>query len=156
MCFGFMPVKSWSRTMSILALSSGESELAAVVKAAGEGLGFRSSLQDFGLTLPIELHSDATAAIGMCKREGLGRVRHLSTADLWVQQLIRHDRVKIFKCSTAENPADLFTKGLSRDRIQYLMHRMYFQLQGGRANLAPIQDSAKPLISPTEIDPDPE
>merc|ERR1712073_110295 len=105
--------------MSILALSSGESELAAVVKAAGEGLGFRSSLQDFGLTLPIELHSDATAAIGMCKREGLGRVRHLSTADLSVQQLIRHGRVKLSKCGTVDNPADLFTKGLSRNRITH-------------------------------------
>ena len=70
-----MPVKHWSRTMAILALSSGESELAAVVKGAGEGLGFQSSLADFGLTLPLEIHSDATAAIGMCKREGLGRVR---------------------------------------------------------------------------------
>ena len=82
--------------MSILALSSGESELAAVVKAAGEGLGFKSSLQDFGLALPLEIHSDATAAIGMCRREGLGRVRHLSTSDLWIQQLVRHKRVQLF------------------------------------------------------------
>ena len=61
--------------MAILALSSGESELAAVVKATGEGLGFQSSLADFNLALPLEIHSDATAAIGMCKRQGLGRVR---------------------------------------------------------------------------------
>ena len=71
--------------MAILALSSGESELAAAVKATGEGLGFQSSLADFDLTLPLEIHSDATAAIGMCKRQGLGRVRHLSTSDLWIQ-----------------------------------------------------------------------
>ena len=80
-CFGHMPVKCYSKTMAILALSSGESELAAVVKGAGEGLGFQSSLQDFDLELPLELYSDVTAAIGMCKREGLGRVRHLSTSD---------------------------------------------------------------------------
>ena len=81
--------------MPILALSSGESELAAVVKGAGEGLGFCSCMMDFGQTMSLELHSDATAAIGMCRREGLGRGRHLSTADLWVQQLVRNHRLKL-------------------------------------------------------------
>ena len=142
--------------MSILALSSGESELAAVVKAAGEGLGFQSSLKDFGLTLPIEIHSDATAAIGMCKREGLGRVRHLSTSDLWVQHLIKHDRVKLYKCDTLENPADLFTKGLSRDRIQHLMQLLYYQAQRGRSQIAPIRDNTRPLLAPTPFDTDPD
>ena len=34
-------VKSSSKTMGVLALSSGESELAAVVRAATEGLGLQ-------------------------------------------------------------------------------------------------------------------
>ena len=62
--------------MAILALSSGESELAAVVKGAGEGLGFQSSLADFGLTLPLEIHSDATAAIGISSRRRSGHSSH--------------------------------------------------------------------------------
>ena len=138
--------------MAILALSSGESELAAVVKGAGEWLGFQSSLADFGLTLPLEIHSDATAAIGMCKREGLGRVRHLSTADLWVQQLVRHGKAKLYKCGTENNPADLFTKGMGRDRVMHLMQHLYFQLQGGRSLIAPVRDCTAPLMSPAEID----
>ena len=40
-------VKAWSKTMGVLALSSGESELAAVVRAATEGLGSQSILSDF-------------------------------------------------------------------------------------------------------------
>ena len=32
----------------------------------------------------LTLKSDATAAIGITQREGLGKVRHLATADLWV------------------------------------------------------------------------
>ena len=97
-CYGHMPVKSYSKTMAILALSSGESELAAVVKGADEGLGFQSSLQDFDITLPLEVHSDATATIGMCKSEGLGSVRHLSTSDSWIQQLVRHNMICLCKC----------------------------------------------------------
>ena len=151
-CFGHMPVKCYSKTMAILALSSGESELAAVVKGAGEGLGFQSSLRDFNLDIPLELHSDATAAIGMCKREGLGRVRHLSTSDLWIQQLVRHNRIRLYKCPSADNPADICTKGLGRDRIIALMQIMYYQLQGGRSPIAPIRDQVTPLFSPAIYD----
>ena len=72
--------------MDILALSSGESELGALVKGCTEGLGLQSLLQDFDITVQVKIRSDSTAAIGMVRRLGLGRVRHLATADLWVQQ----------------------------------------------------------------------
>ena len=75
-------VKIWSKTLSTIALSSGEAELAAVVKGATEALGLQAILEDFGIPVGLHLRSDATAAIGMVKREGLGKVRHLATADL--------------------------------------------------------------------------
>ena len=75
-------LKAWSKTMPVLALSSGESELAAVTKGASEGLGIQASLRDFGHAVRLRILSDATAAIGICRRQGLGRVRHLATADL--------------------------------------------------------------------------
>ena len=40
-------VKAWSKTMGVLALSSGESELVAVVRCATEGMGLQSILNDF-------------------------------------------------------------------------------------------------------------
>ena len=51
--------------MGVLALSSGESELAAVVRAATEGLGIQSILRDFDLCGYVAIKSDATASIGM-------------------------------------------------------------------------------------------
>ena len=42
-------VKAWSKTMGLLALSSGESELTAIVRAATEGLGLQSVLGDVDL-----------------------------------------------------------------------------------------------------------
>ena len=153
-CSGGKFLTVWSKTTGTLALSSGESELAAIVKAMGEGLGFQSSLEDFNVRLPLEIHSDATAAIGMCKREGLGRVRHLSTSDLWVQQAIRQGRAKQFKCPTIDNPSDICTKGVSRPRIQHLMQIMYYQLQGGRSALAPVRDSTAPIMGPLGFDVD--
>ena len=54
-------VKAWSKTMGVLALSSGESELAAVVRAAIEGMGLQSILNGFCLCGHVGIDSDATA-----------------------------------------------------------------------------------------------
>ena len=67
-------VVNWSKTMEV-ALSSGESELAAVVRAATEGMGLQSILNDFCLCGHAAIKSDATAAIGMVHWLGLGKVR---------------------------------------------------------------------------------
>ena len=75
-------VKAWSKTMGVRALSSGESELAAVVRAATEGLGLQPSLGD--LCGHVAIKADATAAIGMVRRLGLEKVRHLAVEDFWI------------------------------------------------------------------------
>ena len=79
-------LKWWSKTQPTLALSSGEAELAAIVRSTSEGLGVQAFMEEFGIKTDLVIKSDAIAAIGIVKRQGLGRVRHLAVADLWVQQ----------------------------------------------------------------------
>ena len=55
------------------------------------------------------LHVDATAAIGVAERKGLGNIRHLDTQSLWMQDDVRRKRVKLEKVLGTENPADLMT-----------------------------------------------
>ena len=62
--------------MGVLALSSRESELAAAVRAATEGMGLQSILNDFCLCGHVAIKSESTAAIGMVQRLALGKVRH--------------------------------------------------------------------------------
>ena len=50
-----MPFKSWSKTMSTIALSTGESELGAIVKGIAEGEGILSLLKDFDLHAELEV-----------------------------------------------------------------------------------------------------
>ena len=73
-------MKAWSKTMGGLELSSGESELAAVVRAATEGLGLQSILSDFDLWGHVAIKSDAKAAIWDCSST---RIRNSSTFWLW-------------------------------------------------------------------------
>ena len=108
--WGGTALKAWSKTQPLIALSSGESELGAVVRASAEALGLKAVLADFGIDVGISLSTDATAAIGIVHRQGLGRVRHLACADLWVQQRIMNRELQVGKVGTRSNCADLMTK----------------------------------------------
>ena len=72
-------VKHWSSTQASVALSSGEAEFYGLVRAAGQGLGYRALLADLGLEVPVRVWTDSSAAIGVCSRQGLGKLRHIDT-----------------------------------------------------------------------------
>ena len=136
-CWGSGVIKSWSKTQATIALSSGEAELAAVVKGAAEGLGLKAVLADFGVNVNLHMFSDATAAIGMVRREGLGRVRHLAVADLWVQQKVRNGEIVVSKIPGVDNPSDMCTKGLDLPSISKHMSSLGLIFAAGRHALAP-------------------
>jgi len=133
-------IKTWSKTMAIIALSSGEAELGAVACGLAEGMGLRSVLADFGVEVDVELLSDATAAIGMCRRLGLGRVRHLATADLWVQQRVKSGEVVLRKLPGAENPADAMTKHIAAPDLARHCGRMGLLRRPGRPASVPAHE----------------
>ena len=86
-----------------MALSSAEAELYAMVSAASEGLGAKAMGLDFGVDMTILLHVDASAAIGVAQRKGLGKIRHLDTQSLWVQDAVRQRRVDLIKVNRYRN-----------------------------------------------------
>ena len=64
-------IRTYSKTQSTVAKSSGESELYAVIRASTEGLGIATLLSDFGVVEPkVGIGMDASAAIGMAQRGG--------------------------------------------------------------------------------------
>ena len=138
--------------MEILALSSGESELGALVRACTEGLGMQSLLKDFSVKVSVVIKSDATAAIGMARRQGLGRVRHLATSDLWIQQRLRAGDFSVLKQPGLTNSADLMTKVKSRGDILKFLQLMGFVVEPGRPAIAPIRTQwtiNSPIICPS-------
>ena len=98
-------IKSWSSTQSLIALSSGEAEFYGVVKAAGTGLGYQALLTELGIHLPLRVWTDSTASIGICGRQGLGKLRHIDTQALWIQQRVRDGSFELRKVKGTENPA---------------------------------------------------
>ena len=80
-------IKTWTKTQSVLAKSSAQSELYGVVKGAVEGLGVCNMIRDsVEGDSPVRIHFDATAAKGITERKGLSKVRHIDTDVLWHQE----------------------------------------------------------------------
>jgi len=131
-------LKTWSSTQASVSLSSGEAEFNGVVRGAGQGLGYQALLRDLGMDLPLRVWTDSSAAIGICSRQGLGKLRHLETHTLWIQQAVRCGRVDLRKIRGEVNPADLYTKHIAtRERLSALVQLSGCCYRGGRASSAP-------------------
>ncbi len=136
--FGAHTIKHWSSTQTCVSLSSGEAEFNGVAKGAGMALGFQALLADLGVQAPVRVWTDSSAAIGICSRQGLGKLRHLDTHTLWIQQAVRTGRISLRKVPGLANPADLLTKhSLSRERLRDLVKLFGCEYRPGRASLAP-------------------
>ena len=131
-------LKSWSSTQAMVSLSSGEAEFYGVTKAAGIGLGYQALLEDLGITFGIRVWTDSSATIGICGRQGLGKLRHIDTRRLWLQQRLREGGIELRKIRGEVNPADLFTKHLSsEERVRSLCALFGCRFAEGRAAGAP-------------------
>ncbi|CAK0835832.1 unnamed protein product [Prorocentrum cordatum] len=123
---------SWARISSSpgpsQALSGAEAELYGIVDGAARGIitsGPRASAKRSRIVVVPERHgrvgSDASAAVGISSRSGVGKTRHIATRWLWVQDAVWEKQVILKKIPGETNIADLGTKALEPKRHQELM-----------------------------------
>ena len=117
-------------------MSSGEAELYALVKGAAATKGLMSMMADYSISATGTVCTDATAAIGMAHRQGLGKTRHVDAQYLWIQQEIAERRLALEKVRTDANSADLLTQPLSREVIDKHLVTLGVQLYRERAGAA--------------------
>ena len=127
-------IKARSRTQNRVTLSSAEAELFAMVKCTTEMLGVKSLMKDWDPDKSGVLYADSTAALGIAKRKGAGKLRHTDINTLWVQEVRDREGVTYRKVLGTENPADLMTKYLSRDIINGHMSKLGQEVREGRAD----------------------
>ena len=139
-CRGGHLLKHYSATQSTVALSSAEAELTGICRGASHGLGMLSLCRDLGLNMSLDVRTDAAAAIGVCRRRGLGKIRHLATADLWVQEKLRLKEFTLTKTPGSQNPADMLTKHLDRATLEKHLRTLNIFEDHGRSELAPTLD----------------
>ena len=97
-----------------MATSLGEAEFHASTKSASGALGAVALGADMAKVVKPRVRVDATASKAMASRRGVGRVRHLHTQVLWVQEAVARRELTIAKVLGCQNPADLGTKHLAQ------------------------------------------
>ena len=98
-------------------LSSAEAELYGIGSGAIEGLGAAQLLREWQYeTVPL-LQTDSQSALAVCRRRGPGRMKHIELKMLAVQEWLKTGRLRIHKVSTHDNPADLMTKAMNREKL---------------------------------------
>ena len=92
---------------------------------------------DLGAKSTCVMKTDSTAAKGVTNRGGHGKVKHLQTCELWLQEVVRDKRIDIQRVGTKDNPADLMTKHLDSKTATQHLDRLSAWTLTGRHELAP-------------------
>ena len=115
------------------------------MKSGSQGLGIRALLGDLGVERTVVLNTDASAAIGIASRRGLGKVRHIEVSQLWLQQRVANGDLSVQKVDGVSNLADALTKHLQKGPLTSHMESVRLEIRDGRHPLMPVCDSADKL-----------
>ena len=99
-------------------------------------------LKDLGVKMKemAAVKSDASAAIGIANRVGVGKVRHIEVNQLWLQEMVSSGKMRIEKVRNEENLADALTKGVNAQGIEMHLGGARVILSNGRHPDAPSID----------------
>ena len=100
-----------------------------------EMIGLKALACDWNLNYKTEAHIDATAAVGIIGRRGLGRVKHIDTVLRWAQEKVDTMNTKLHRTPSVDMIADLLTKFLGAQDIFKFISRMGFSYKGGNHGL---------------------
>ena len=76
-----------------------------------------SLASDFRIKLQASVHTDASAALAVTPRQGLGKLRHIAAHWQWVQEQAKQGNINMKKVNGMEYLADLFAKHLPIDEV---------------------------------------
>ena len=114
-----------STLQATIALSTCEAELTACSFAAKNVVGLMNVLKLCFPGSTVEtptLHGDNQAANRISAAQaGARNMRHLGLPDLWIRNLTRSSQLKIADKRSALNTADLLTKVLPQDKVNFLL-----------------------------------
>ena len=91
------------------------------METARQSLNLAHVLAEIQKPQKVQIGTGSGATRGMTARLGVGRVRHLETQYLWIQERTRSTEIIVVKVRSEVNTADLLTKALDAERHWTLM-----------------------------------
>ena len=103
-------IKTYRKQQNVVVLSSAEAKLNAMVAVSAEAMAVQAYASNLGMRLASELYAVSSAALGMAKLTGIGKVRHLRTHGLWIQEVWISGCIVHKNVLGEKNPSDVLTK----------------------------------------------
>ena len=120
-----MRLHAHSRGQASVALSSCEAEVMAASEGIKEALLLQEILMFVGLGhYEIEIKVDSSAAHAFFHRRGVGRMKHIDSRILWLQDLIAAGGVRLKKIPRTQNLADMLTHTPSAKELEIFLPLM--------------------------------
>nr|GFA31282.1 Gag-Pol polyprotein [Tanacetum cinerariifolium] len=114
------------KTEKSAAISSTEAEYIALSGCCAQILWMRSQLSDYGLVFnKIPMYCDNKSAIALCcNNVQHSRSKHIDIRYHFIKEQVEQGMIKLYFVNTEYQLADLFTKALGRDRIEFLTNKL--------------------------------
>ncbi|CAH9062481.1 unnamed protein product [Cuscuta epithymum] len=112
---------SWqSRLQKCVALSTTEAEYIAAAEAGKEMLWLKRFLQELGIhQKEYKVHCDSQSALDLSKNSMYhSRTKHIDIRYHWIRETIDQQLLRLVKINTKENPSDMLTKVVTRDKLE--------------------------------------
>ena len=111
-------LKAYTRKQKVMAKSSAEAEtVCSSIGSVRSEREVQSMMCDLGFAMKPVLAIDAKAIEHILHRQGIGKLKHIDVAYLWVQDEIRSQRLRVRRVRSEENVADMGTNPISKTVI---------------------------------------
>nr|GEY15420.1 hypothetical protein [Tanacetum cinerariifolium] len=118
---------SWSlKRQKSAAISSSKAEYIALSGCCAQIIWMRSQLSDYGLRFnKIPMYCDNKSAIALCcNNVQHSRSKHIDIRYHFIKEQVENGVIEHYFVNTEYQLADLFTKALGRDRIEFLINKL--------------------------------
>ncbi|GJU21794.1 hypothetical protein Tco_1155136 [Tanacetum coccineum] len=118
---------SWSsKRQKSAAISSTEAEYIALSGCCAQVLWMRSQLFDYGLGFnKIPMYCDNKSAIALCCNNAQhSRSKHIDIRFHFIKEHVENGVIELYFVNTEYQLADIFTKALGRERIEFLINKL--------------------------------
>ncbi|KAG9458815.1 hypothetical protein H6P81_003323 [Aristolochia fimbriata] len=115
---------SWKSTLqSTVALSTTEAEYMAITEAVKEAIWLHGLLKDLGVgQKQLKVYSDSQSATHLAKNQVFhARTKHIDVRFHFVREILEEEEILLQNIHTAENPADMLTKVVTRTKFEHCL-----------------------------------
>ncbi|GKC41055.1 hypothetical protein Tco_1053439 [Tanacetum coccineum] len=118
---------SWSsKKQDCTSMSNAEAEYVSLYACCSQVIWMRTQLLDYGFQYnKIQMYCDSQSAIVIsCNPVQHSRTKHINIRYHFIKEHVEKDTIELYFVVTEYHLADLFTKSLSKERFEYLVHRI--------------------------------